>query len=75
MPVKVTLKDTLTNKTAEYIDNYSIAATYEESFMWTEHNFSCDCNRYMFFYNDYENAQSLQCGKERFVVVGWEPLC
>jgi len=43
--------------------------------MWTEHNFSCDCNRYMFFYNDYENAQSLQCGKERFVVVGWEPLC
>lgn len=73
MSVKVTLKDTLTNAIAEYIDEYANEDKYLDSFMWTEGNFGCDCNRYIFFYGG-EVKEDLQCGDSRFKVIGWQRI-
>ena len=70
MTVKITLKDTLTNTTATYIDERATEDKYEESFMWTDGNYACDCNRSIFFFGDIE--QSLECGDNRFEVIGWD---
>jgi hypothetical protein len=36
-------------------------------FYWEENNMSCDCNRYKYFYNDYQNIFS--CGDDRFKLI------
>lgn len=68
MTVEVTLKDTQTNATATYLDVYATEEKYEDSFMWTDGNYACDCNRYIFFYGNIDN---ITCGAGRFEVIGW----
>lgn len=63
----VTLKDTFTGKVKEYPD------TDISVFQWTEHNWSCDCNREIAFL---EKGQELNfdkpCTSGRFTVVDAE---
>lgn len=35
-------------------------------FVWTEGNFSCDCNRHDFFYPD--SNKDVPCGDDRFTI-------
>lgn len=63
---EIILKDNLTDeiKTINYDWPYSDDGLV---FYWTEGNMSCDCNRYMEFYNDHETK--IDCGKERFKLM------
>lgn len=44
-------------------------AAYE--FIWTDGNYACDCNRYLFFQRAAEEAEEdeIQCGDERYSIV------
>lgn len=42
---------------------------YDHSmFMWTEGNYSCDCNRSLFFYN-HDRNKKYKCGFDKITVV------
>lgn len=44
----------------------------EEEFLWEEGNFSCDCNRFLLFYDDPSNPtneEKCPCGDTRFTVL------
>lgn len=41
-------------------------------FMWTEGNYSCDCNRHVFFYDS--DAGENPCGDKRFNLVKIEKV-
>ena len=44
-----------------YNDTYDYKDESHMLYMWLEGNYSCDCNRYMFMYNDYET--DFPCGE------------
>jgi hypothetical protein len=72
-PVKVTLEDTQTKeRTLFYTDGYEDEETGEFSeFIWSEGNFSCDCNRARFFHEALNRLRprSYECGQTRYRVV------
>ncbi len=57
---RVLLRDNQTNEERWYTVD---SAWEDEVYLWTEGNWSCDCNRHLFFYGDNENVD---CGDERF---------
>lgn len=63
--VYISLRDNKTNIskiiTQEYDDDMSNEGI---EFMWTEGNYSCDCNRYNFFYPN--SNIDYPCGESRF---------
>jgi len=61
------LRDNKTKVIKECKDEYSDNSTDEGiEFIWTEGNYSCDCNRYIFFYG-YD--KDYPCGDERFTLI------
>ena len=45
----VTILDTHTGETVTYEDEHYFDDEYDSDFIWDEGNFSCDCNRALFF--------------------------
>lgn len=43
-------------------------------FIWAEGNFSCDCNRALFFYDWGPESEDMKCGHEAFSVNLAHPL-
>ncbi len=70
MTVRITLEDTTTGEQRIYIDTLEDERTYDASYIWSDGNYSCDCNRYNFFYG---SEDSVGCGDTRFKVIRWEP--
>lgn len=68
MFVDVHLLDTETGKRAVYQHDYEYpeGETFD-TYLWEEGNYSCDCNRALFFYG-YEDGENYLCGDSRFVV-------
>jgi hypothetical protein len=58
----IVLLDTQTGKRVEVLEERSEG----QEFDWSENNFSCDCNRSIFFGED---IQSAPCGNERYRIV------
>ena len=76
MAVEITLLDCKTGSTKIYLDTLENSANYEDSFMWSDGNNSCDCNRGKFLYND---EQTFHCFDyefegQRFKVIGWKKI-
>jgi len=62
--VKITLLDTKTGKIAP---NIEVSTVDEENsfYFWVEGNFSCDCNRAIYFDLD----EDVGCGNGRFIIT------
>ena len=64
--IHITMRDNNTNevrvlhKKLEWFERGS-------DFMWSDGNFSCDCNRALFFY---DHDIDIECGESRFAVLG-----
>ena len=56
----VTLMDTKTGWAC------TVATGDGTAYLWSEGNYSCDCNRYDFVYAD---GTDHECGDERFIIV------
>ncbi len=64
-PVKITITDTVTGKTAELLE-----PDFSE-FQWTDGNYGCDCNRGIFFDRALDQEQefeSYECGSGRYKI-------
>lgn len=57
-----TLLDTANNKLVQYNENFDWEDESLMLFQWLENNYSCDCNRRLFMYND--DISSYRCGSE-----------
>lgn len=68
--VVATLRNRLTGETLNYIDDDweddSEVSTVE--FMWTEGNYSCDCNRSLFLY-EWDDTRQLPCNEAKNEIV------
>jgi hypothetical protein len=71
----IEILDTATNETAAFEDCTSIwldSDGYTNDFMWSEGNYSCDCNRQLFFTDALGKPRSdldkLVCGVTRYLV-------
>jgi len=63
----VILKDTMTGETRAIQATHNGELLHEGTeFMWSEGNYSCDCNRADFFYGRDANGE---CGNSRFRIV------
>ncbi len=59
--------DRLTKQRKIFIDTYPNDCPIE--FLWSEGNYACDCNRWIFMYKDDPNApEQYNCGSENIVV-------
>lgn len=48
-----------------------VDAEYDNEFIWAEGNYSCDCNRRLFFERSKGNEpDDVECGESRYVIVG-----
>lgn len=71
---EVTLKDKETNETKILSQEFEEREEDDFSewdvieFMWEEGNYSCDCNRWIFFYPE-ERDVDFPCGNGRFELV------
>ncbi len=63
--MKVTLKDSKTGEVK------TIDRPGEDPYMWEDGNYSCDCNRSLFFYG-LKIDESFPCGNARFELVKLE---
>lgn len=48
-PIIIEIKDTSTGEAVSYEDELYSTNDYYGMFIWTEGNYSCDCNRHIFF--------------------------
>lgn len=66
--VTVRIKDTETGEVRERYTDLPLEgdATHPDTFNWKENNFSCDCNRHLFFTN-WESDTDMPCGKSRYL--------
>lgn len=75
---RISLTQIETSKTVEFDDKWGYPDyvrgedwEYDPVFIWTDGNYSCDCNRHIFFYkdglktNDYEDVE---CGDKLYKV-------
>ena len=61
----ITLKDTHTGEVKVIEDDYAEDITeWDVVFNWEENNYSCDCNRGAFFYDE-----DFPCGDGRFELI------
>ena len=58
--------NTETKESRIYHDDYK-REKKDDFYIWAEGNFSCDCNRSIFFY-DYEEDKEMDCSKGRIVI-------
>lgn len=69
----VKIQDNTTGEVATYIDEFG--SPDSDPFMWEDGNYSCDCNRLLFFHRgqgmpeDQVRELDLICGHERFTVL------
>ncbi len=64
---KIIIKNTDTNEVVSYFDNI----TEDDIPIWKEGNYSCDCNRYLFFRRakgDTPKWNDGECGDGKFLV-------
>ncbi len=65
--LEVTLRDTTTGKSVVYPDTWENDDFRElANFIWSEGNYSCDCNRSLFMYGD--TGLRRACGFETIVI-------
>ena len=67
----VTILNTKTKEKVTYQDNYMTYTKNEwPPFIWTEGNYSCDCNRELFFYRakHLKEPKDPKCGNSRYRV-------
>lgn len=70
-PVAVTLTDTKTGKQRVYDTEEYFPKDGWSDYLWTDGNYSCDCNRYLFFQRADGKTPSLgkaKCGEGRYLV-------
>lgn len=68
MPYDVTIKDTVTQESR--VCPFDLDWTDSTAFLWEEGNYSCDCNRSLFFAQAAGEADGHQpCGDTRYVVT------
>lgn len=78
----ITWKDTLTGQTGTYTDSEPGSLWWSEdlqipgvdTFMWAEGNYSCDCNRKLFFLGWENEDEDLTCGSSRFVITSMSAI-
>ena len=64
----IKLKDTRTNETRLIeAEDTETGGLHGLLFNWFENNFSCDCNRSLFFY-DWDDSKELPCGDGTIVI-------
>lgn len=71
MKYTIKLKDTRTNETRSVeVDDTETGGLHGLLFQWFENNFSCDCNRSLFFYDwdDWDDSKELPCGDDTIVI-------
>lgn len=60
----ITMRDETTKEVREIRSELEF-----HDFIWRDGNFSCDCNRYLFF-NNWENADAdVPCGDYRYIIL------
>lgn len=68
--VLVLIRKNSTGEVREYYSNHEIlegAATHPSTFIWTDGNYACDCNRHLFFTN-HEGEDDCCCGEGAYSV-------
>ncbi len=69
VPVEVHIRRTETGEVRIYRDNLYTTVDYDGIFIWAEGNWSCDCNRAIFFAEaGGEQNKSNQCGEYGYIV-------
>lgn len=51
VPITARITSTKTGETRDYLTKLYTTVDYDGIFQWEEGNYSCDCNRYIFFEN------------------------
>ena len=64
----VVLKDTKTGETRAIQAAHDGVLHEGTEFMWNEGNYSCDCNREIFFYG-HNIDHTISCGNSRFRII------
>lgn len=66
----IKLRNTKTGESTEHQDNYDYGGDQDLMlFQWLENNFSCDCNRSIFMYDDED--KELPCSGDPTIVIDW----
>ncbi len=60
-----------TKEIKEYVDDYNWEKESTLLFMYGEGNYSCDCNRSIFFFSDFEEAVECSFETNNFIIVEW----
>jgi len=70
LPVTVSLTRITDNKTVEYSTELYQTADYDGTFIWEDGNYSCDCNRYLFFQRalDEPEDEDFECSDGKYRV-------
>ena len=64
------IRENETNKIVEYETDQllEIGNEHPNVFNWEENNFSCDCNRRIFFYDNYNEKDDVPCSDGKYSV-------
>ena len=83
---RIHIKEVSTGTVVSFLDNVSCEhqgwsqpefSETSNPYIWSEGNFSCDCNRYIFFQRELgreEQDSGLECGETRFRVNIENPI-
>lgn len=71
-PHTVTIRDRTSGETVEYVDEHG--HNDDDCYMWRLGNYSCDCNRSIFFHRakgvPESEIENNECGDTQFIVTG-----
>jgi hypothetical protein len=71
--VQILLEDTKTGET-QWVDSGYAIGDDGIYFQWQENNYSCDCNRELFFYRARgKEPENEACGETRFAIKATKP--
>ena len=70
MKYTFTLRDTRDGKAVVYNEDYDWPDEHLMLFQWLDNNYSCDCNRWLFFTDGDDDAEDLPCsGSDNAIVI------
>jgi hypothetical protein len=68
MKYRATIRDNITGNVV-YTAEHTYTNEEELIGLWTEGNYSCDCNRHLFYTNWNEDAEDVDCGEFRYTLI------